>query len=189
MTLYTPPIYPQLHLATHFYMRPGDDTRSVLLFGGPELVTVSTLDQNWFPEGIEMLVLSACSTALSANGSKASENGQGEVEKLAKNADGAEVDSFAGSLIVEKHINTVIATLWNIQDQATAGFMQDFYRYLAKSKDYTRAGALRQAQLNLLHNKVDIPDARRKSLQKTYGIADYSHPVFWAPFILMGQWR
>jgi CHAT domain-containing protein len=41
---------------------------------------------------------------------------------------------------------TVIASLWPVDDQATAAFMRDFYRSLARSGD--AASALRAAQLN-----------------------------------------
>ena len=47
-----------------------------------------------------------------------------------------------------------------------------FYRNLSENVDISKAKALRQAQLNLLQTE-DSP---------------YSHPYYWAPFVLLGNW-
>ena len=84
--------------------------------------------------------------------------------------------------------------------------MRRFYLHLA-NPDYTRAQALQQAQLDLLNNQW-LKDESERSLfgwlfekgdsaepinfnntQAVFGYSDYSHPYFWAPFIMMGKWR
>ena len=60
---------------------------------------------------------------------------------------------------------TVIASLWNVDDKATALFMERFYTHLREGKG--KAEALRQAQLDLR--------------------TDYPHPYYWAGFTLVGD--
>jgi CHAT domain-containing protein/Tfp pilus assembly protein PilF len=64
----------------------------------------------------------------------------------------------AGSLIV---------SLWNVYDPSTYELMLKFYRNLKKGM--TKVSALRDAQIQLMDYKA------------------YSHPYFWAPFILIGN--
>lgn len=64
---------------------------------------------------------------------------------------------------------STLASLWNLDDESTAELMSQFYRELA-NKQLTKAEALRQAQLALLKNPK------------------YQHPIFWAPYVLLGNW-
>lgn len=66
-------------------------------------------------------------------------------------------------------VKTVVATLWKLDSEAGRAFMESFYRHLAEGA--TVAGAMRQA---------------RSALRDSPG---RSHPYYWAPFILIGQWR
>ncbi|MBD2512304.1 CHAT domain-containing protein [Nostoc muscorum FACHB-395] len=63
---------------------------------------------------------------------------------------------------------STVATLWKVDADSTALLMEQFYKNLKNG--VPKAEALRQAQLNL------ISDSR------------YSHPYFWAGFILVGGW-
>lgn len=72
-------------------------------------------------------------------------------------------------LAVRSGARSVVATLWAVNDHSTAELMAVFYQHLMRQLD--RSSALRQAQLNLLHSDV------------------YEHPYYWAPFILIGDWR
>ena len=67
---------------------------------------------------------------------------------------------------------STIATLWGANDEATAELMGYFYQHLNQDEEISKAKALRDAQLNLLKN----PDSQ------------YSHPYYWAPFVLIGNW-
>ncbi|MBI5747537.1 MAG: CHAT domain-containing protein, partial [Nitrospinae bacterium] len=61
---------------------------------------------------------------------------------------------------------SVISSLWSVSDISTAMLMEDFYKNLkGKPKDE----ALRDAEISLIKNK------------------DYSHPFYWAPFYLTGD--
>lgn len=60
---------------------------------------------------------------------------------------------------------SIVASLWKVEDAATRDFMVAFHRGLPTAG---RAGALQQAQLTVLKNPRT------------------AHPYYWAPFILIG---
>jgi CHAT domain-containing protein len=64
--------------------------------------------------------------------------------------------------------DSVILSLWQVNDESTAKLFIEMYRNL---KDGSKAKALQKAKLSLL---------------KTPGT---SHPYYWAPFLLMGNWN
>lgn len=86
-------------------------------------------------------------------------------------SDGDEVDSL-GSLAQLQGAKAVIATLWKVEDQSTQILMREFYGIREAHHGMPKAEALRQAQLALLK-----------------GEARYNHPYYWAPFILIGNWK
>ncbi len=67
-------------------------------------------------------------------------------------------------------VPSVIATLWDISDEGTANLMQAFYKNLKDGN--TLYLAFRQAQIEMIR-----------------GESRYSHPYYWAPFILFGNWQ
>jgi CHAT domain-containing protein len=72
---------------------------------------------------------------------------------------------------------STVASLWQVQDETTALLMQQFYKEVSTSQ-VSKAEALRRAQRSLLDWALkDDPDSR-----------PYSHPYYWAPFILIGNW-
>ena len=56
----------------------------------------------------------------------------------------------------------VVASLWQVEDQATAALMELFYHYMWKNK-LPPAEAMRQAQLTMLRNPTVIKDAGARS--------------------------
>lgn len=62
---------------------------------------------------------------------------------------------------------TQVVSQWAVDDASTATLMGDFYSHLAQGK----GAALRAAELTLLND------------------GKHAHPYYWAPFILMGDWR
>jgi CHAT domain-containing protein len=83
--------------------------------------------------------------------------------------EGSEVTGIAYTF-EQRGTGSVVATLWKVNDRSTADLMTAFYGNL-RAGGMTRARALREAQLALRRNP------------------EYTHPYFWAPFLLIGNWR
>ena len=61
---------------------------------------------------------------------------------------------------------SVVASLWSINDKATSVFMKYFYKGLGQG--LTKEEALQKAKLDMIES-------------------EYRHPFFWAPFVLNGD--
>lgn len=175
--------YPILHVATHGVFVPGRQDESYLLLGTGEQLKIPELQnmQQVFSQ-VRMVVLSACETAL------------GEPDQ-----DGIEIAGMA-YYFLNSGANTVMASLWSVDDASTTELMQQFYQTLAAGTiqtPITRAEALQQAQLRLLHsgssNRIDAgtrsivgwQDAPERDTDRIE--PGFSHPYYWAPFILIGN--
>jgi CHAT domain-containing protein len=69
--------------------------------------------------------------------------------------------------------SSTLASLWSLYDESAAEFMPMFYQKLVEQK-VSKAEALRLTQLEFLQN----PEYRNR----------YAHPVFWASYVLVGNW-
>jgi len=178
---------PVVHVASHFQFRPGNENDSVLLLGDGSFMSLAQIKNlpNVFG-GVDLLTLSACNTATGSSG-----------------ASGKEVEGF-GVLAQRQGAKAVLATLWSVFDWSTQKLMRRFYQIHSARPGMTKAAALRQAQLELLHGaegaaetnverRVRLPkESRESNSQKIFTPdpkAPYAHPYYWAPFILIGNWR
>ena len=66
---------------------------------------------------------------------------------------------------------TVGVSLWSVADKSTADLMTDFYKRLLSTPDASPSSSLRAAQVAMIDGKK------------------YSPPFYWAPFVLVGDWR
>ena len=182
--------YSLVHIASHFNFTPGNDTESYLLLGdGTSLPLSAMKTQTGVFGGVELLTLSARNTA---SGDEM------------KDKDGKEVEGFA-VLAQRQGAKAVVATLWPVADESTSLLMREFYK-LREAKKLTKGEALRQAQMTLLTGKTQGDPAKnveRAANQlkdekappkraKTFRIdpeKPFAHPYYWAPFILMGNWK
>ena len=64
---------------------------------------------------------------------------------------------------------TIVASLWSVSDESTRDTMSVFYRELAAGQP--KAEALRRAQLSIMRNPR------------------FANPFYWAPFLVLGDWR
>ncbi|HEX6996559.1 MAG TPA: CHAT domain-containing protein [Gammaproteobacteria bacterium] len=71
---------------------------------------------------------------------------------------------------VKAGARSALASLWFVNDESTALLIAEFYRQLATPGN-DKAEALRGAQLRLMNDER------------------YRHPAYWAPFLLIGDWR
>ena len=159
-----------MHVATHAAFNPGALDRSYIQFWDEQL-TLDGLDSLGL-EGLELLILSACTTAA---GSREAELG------------------FAG-LAAVTGVEASIGSLWQISDIGTMALMAEFYEQL--QADPLRFSALRKAQLSLLRGDTRIEDNRLITQQGetplpadlvSQGEAHFSHPFFWSGFTLVGN--
>ena len=144
--------FPVVHLATHAQFGKNVDDSFLLTWEGTiglkDLDRVLQPSQLGLAEPIDLLVMSACQTAQGNNRT---------------------ILGLAG-FALRSGARSTLASLWSVDDQATANLMINFYRSLSAPLT-SKAGALRQAQINLLNNPA------------------YAHPYFWAPFVLVGNWQ
>ena len=111
--------------------------------------------------------------------------------------DGKEVECF-GVLAQRQGARAIIATLWPVNDQSTSLLMQEFYRQKVSGK--SKAEALRKAQLELLSGRIKGEQTTSQKRGETSDVerpfhfdkdpqAPYAPPYFWAPFLLIGNWK
>ncbi len=115
----------------------------------------------------DLVVLSACETGLGKT--QGTEGLTGLTRAF----------QFAGA-------RSIIASYWNVEDQATAALMSRFYRYLKEGKN--KSEALRQAQIDLIRNPLKSEQPYLFGLLKRTINRDVSHPFYWAAFQLIGPW-
>jgi CHAT domain-containing protein len=142
--------YGILHIATHGWFA-SDTTQSYLLTYNGKL-TINELDRliglfRYRKDPLELLTLSACQTGI-------------DDDRSALGLAGVAIKAGARS---------ALATLWFINDEASAALVSEFYRQL-RDPAQSKAQALQKAQQKLLADRV------------------YEHPAYWSPFLLLNNW-
>ncbi len=164
--------YGIVHLATHAEFKPGTPNNSYIQLWDRKLRLNELEELQLSDPPVELLVLSACRTAL---GNKEAELG------------------FAGSAM-QAGVDSTLATLWYVSDQGALGLTTEFYRQLSHVP--LKSEALRQAQLAMIKGKVHIENNQLynsgKSVSLPQGLSapgnkSLSHPYYWAAFTLVGD--
>lgn len=127
--------------ASHLALAPKDDPSGKLSVGDIRSLSLP---------GVALVTLSACQASL----------GQGEPRGLA-------VSSLSDAFLIAG-ADSVVGTLWEVEDNAAGDLMIAFYRHLTAGA--CKASALRDAQISMLRRR------------------DAAHPYFWAAFVLFGDW-
>ncbi|MCB9725886.1 MAG: CHAT domain-containing protein [Spirochaetaceae bacterium] len=143
--------YSILHLATHGRVEADGRDSFLLASDGrlglermSELVATTRFRRD---QPLELLTLSACETA----------------------ADDEDAALGLAGVALRAGARSALATLWPVNDEATARLVDTFYRELAQPGQ-TRAGALRAAQ------------------QKVREQPRFAHPGYWAAFLMISSW-
>ncbi|MEC4986297.1 MAG: CHAT domain-containing protein, partial [Oscillatoria sp. PMC 1076.18] len=123
---------------------------------------------------VELLVLSACQTAL---GNESAELG------------------FAG-FAHQAGVKSVIASLWVGTEDGSLALLSQFYRVL-KQENIIKAEALRQAQIAMIRGEVSIKDGQMFLPGESEGIpltgkfenlnSKLEHPYYWSNFTIVGN--
>jgi CHAT domain-containing protein len=143
--------YNIIHVASHAsFGNDPNDSKQTFLLTYRDRVTLNRLEElirlRKSGASLELMTLSACETA--------------------KGDDQAAL-GLAG-ITLKSGAKSALASLWQVNDEATAKLMTEFYRQLLQQPQLTKAEALQRAQLTL-----------RK---------DYPHPYYWAAFLIIGNW-
>jgi filamentous hemagglutinin family protein len=161
-----------IHLATHADFQPGARSNSYIQLWDSKLRFDQLPQLGLDNPPVELLVLSACRTAL----------GDEEAEL-----------GFAG-LSVQAGAKSALASLWYVSDEGTLALMTNFYEQLKSAP--IKAEALRQAQIAMLKGQVKLEKGQLLlpsgaiSLPpelETSGDKPLSHPYYWSGFTLVGN--
>ncbi|NER34889.1 MAG: CHAT domain-containing protein [Oscillatoria sp. SIO1A7] len=164
--------YNIIHLATHAEFLPGIANNSFIQMWGDRLQLDEMPELNWHEPQVDLLVLSACRTAV---GDREAELG------------------FAG-LAVHSGVRSAIASLWYVSDEGTLGLMSEFYRHLSNSS--IKVEALRQAQLGMIRGQMRVESGMlvvpNGSIQlptelSSPGSMTLDHPYYWSAFTTIGS--
>lgn len=145
---------PIVHLATHGQFGSTADETFILTWDGKinvnqlsSILEKVELSRN---QPLELLVLSACQTAA---------------------GDARSALGLAG-VATRSGARSTIATLWRVNDKASANLVSQLYEQLAQvsKTGISKAEALRRAQLSILNNP------------------QYQSPYYWGAYVLLGNW-
>jgi CHAT domain-containing protein len=161
-----------IHIATHAQFKSGQLNNSYIQLSDQPLHLDQIPELNWNNPPVELLVLSACRTAI---GDQETEYG------------------FAG-LAVQSGVKSALASLWYANDAATLGLMSEFYAHLRSTP--IKAEGLRQAQIAMLQGELSLTDGflvgsfgkvELPQALKELGNRNLSHPYYWSGFTMIGS--
>ncbi|MCT7958384.1 CHAT domain-containing protein, partial [Laspinema palackyanum] len=165
--------YPIIHLATHGEFKSGSPGESYIQLWDDQLQLDRIREMGWNNPVVELLVLSACRTAL---GDERAELG------------------FAG-LAVQAGVKSALASLWYVSDEGTLALMTEFYSHLTNAK--IKAEALREAQIAMIRGEVRLEGGQLLGTGTRGGVTlpsglqnqrlSFAHPYYWSSFTLIGS--
>jgi filamentous hemagglutinin family protein len=164
--------YGIIHLATHAEFKISNPTKSYIQFWNSQLHLDQLRKLALKKPPVELLVLSACRTAL----------GDEQIEL-----------GFAG-LAAQAGVKSVLGSLWYVSDQGTLGLMAEFYNQLKQAP--IKAEALRQTQLAMLKGEVRLQEGKLMTSTGSFplpptlapvGNSEFSHPYYWSAFTMIGN--
>ena len=110
----------------------------------------------------DWVVLSACNTG-------------------ASEGKGAEAVSGLGRAFFYAGSRALLVSMWPVETTSAGKLTTGLFRYQREHPEFSRAQALRQSMLQLIDSPGLMDDASGKL------VASYAHPIFWAPFIIVGD--
>ncbi|MEO1681645.1 MAG: CHAT domain-containing protein [Cyanobacteria bacterium J06631_12] len=161
-----------LHLATHASFDNRSPESSYIQMWNEPLNMKAFSQLGWGESDLELLILSACSTALSGRNSEL---------------------GFAG-LAAASGVDATVGSLWQVSDVGTLALMSEFYSQLESTN--LRFEALRKAQLSLLRGETRIEGGDLTTSRGEIDLPDdwslpesamLDHPFFWSAFTMIGN--
>jgi CHAT domain-containing protein len=109
----------------------------------------------------DWVILSACNTGAGAG-------------------EGAEAASGLGRAFFYAGARALLVSNWSVHSQSARDLIADVFRRQASDAKLTRTQAMRQAMLGLLDGPGFVDETGKTAYS-------YAHPLFWAPFTVMGD--
>lgn len=174
-----------VHLATHAEFKPGQPENSYIQFNSQQLPLDRFKELGFEKPPVDLLVLSACRTAL----------GDPEAEL-----------GFAG-LALATGVKSALGSLWYVNDKGTLGLMTGFYEGLGSiglmttfyegfGDSIIKAEALRRAQLSMLRGDTRMERGQLLTSESNFSLPstivrqdnlDFTHPYYWSGFVMIGS--
>jgi CHAT domain-containing protein len=162
--------YGIVHLATHADISAKSVQDSYIQFWDQRLKLNQVQELGLDNPAVQLLVLSACRTAL---GTPNAELG------------------FAG-LAVQSGAKSVLASLWSVDDVGTLVLMSNFYQQLKTAP--LKSTALRSTQVAMLKGALTLENSSIRRVRgslpaelQSSPTRDLSHPYYWAAFTTIGN--
>ncbi|WP_293123467.1 CHAT domain-containing protein [Microcoleus sp. bin38.metabat.b11b12b14.051] len=160
-----------VHLATHAHFKAGSPSNSYIQMWNSKLQLDRMESLNWRDPQVDLLVLSACQTAL---GDRESELG-------------------FGGLAVKSGAKSALGSLWYVDDGGTLGLMSEFYHQLRGAA--TKAQTLQLTQQAMIARKVRIENRQLVTTSGKLNLPaqiqepnqNFAHPYYWSGFTLIGS--
>jgi CHAT domain-containing protein len=199
---------PLVHISSHFAFRPGDEARSFLLLGDGSAMTLEEMKtQTDLFTGVELLTLSACNTAAQQAGA----DGR-EIDGFAELAQRLGAGSVMATLwpVADNSTPWLMREFYQTRQQGNSLTKAEAMRLaqlallngtaqtrplpvaekgtsfavqvVIGADDGKRDGGATRANIVYINKK----DARAFKRDEN---RPFAHPYFWAPFILIGNWK
>lgn len=153
--------------------RPSEQALSAAPPGGDDTLGDGILETSEIQRlelNADLVVLAACETVgmrrIRGGAAGISNAEQARLTRLTGISGGGVIGNFASSFFVAG-ARSVLATYWPVQNDATNDFMKTFFETAAAGT--AKADSVQAAQQRLMDSE------------------DFSHPVFWAPFVFVGD--
>jgi CHAT domain-containing protein len=151
--------YRYLHFATHGFLNDAAPLLSAIVLAQPDKSDPKASKEDGFLTAREVFDLHLQADLVTLS---ACNSGRGSIRT------GEGMVGLSWAFFVAG-VPTQVVSQWSVDDAATAQLMSAFYTHLKAGEG--KSQSLREAAL---------------SLQKEKG---HQHPYYWAPFLLMGDWR
>ncbi|MEK6324979.1 MAG: tetratricopeptide repeat protein [Acidobacteriota bacterium] len=199
---------PLVHISSHFSFRPGDEARSFLLLGDGTAMTLEEMKQHTdLFAGVELLTLSACNTAAQQPGA----NGR-EIDGFAELAQRLGAGSVMATLwpVADNSTPWLMREFYQTRQNGNGLTKAEAFRRAqlallngtaqTKPLPESQKGAPSPVQIVITPNdgkrdsagtraaivyvsEKDAPPFKRDEKKP------FAHPYYWAPFILIGNWK
>ena len=160
-----------IHIATHFNVSGNTDELTQLLLGNKDIINLKELRSLLPTFNNQLIVLSACESANT------------------QDFDNDNIYDGLAGVFQEKGANNVLATLWEISDEATSTFMLIFYSLLS-ANDISPSTALaftqrifKDASFKNIPSNLYLTKSLKSKISLN-SLKNFSHPYFWSGFII-----